>query len=314
MKKAFFTLCSVSLLLASAGCTQKNDVTDIEFAPPATKDLAVLVEFDKGEILHMELPNRDLSGKADKIKSGETASVDISSISMSEGSRYVLSIDGKATKASGLPTKTVWTGRFIYNFDSKEYELDGFGKLSLKEKGCRILPAAVKAGYGDPIEISATITNIHTNDIVASNLSRSWKVLSTYISVKGGKNEVSISRGFDACDFHEIGVFCQSQNVNLSNDDLAALEGYKVDEIMLEGNNSIIITFDSREPFYGSYSSNGTSFSWSLNDSNKLLSASSNGVVGFPKNGQVELVMNSTVTAGDETYTGTITFTMGQVN
>ena len=55
MKKALFTLFAASLLMAAA-CEKDGGKT--AFPDPATKDVAVSIAFDKGEILKMNLPER----------------------------------------------------------------------------------------------------------------------------------------------------------------------------------------------------------------------------------------------------------------
>lgn len=313
MKKAIYSLCTVSLLLTVAACHKKDDIVTA-FPEPATKEQAVNIVFDQGETLLLDLPDRGPSGRAEDIKSDGIASLDITSIELTEDSHYILYMDKKLTKGADMKTIGVWSGRYAFDKDLKKYILQEVGEITLIDKGCRIRPLAVKASYGDPIEMAATVLPMATTSTVAANLARTWKVASTYISLKGGKNEVNFSKGFTGCDLYEIGKYAKDMKVSLSNDDLAALQGYKVQEMMLEGNNSIIITFDSKDSYYGSYTANGTSFSWSLNNSNKILSAQASGTVGFPKNGQTELVLYSVISSGSETYNGTFTFTLEPVN
>ena len=319
MKKTLFTLFAASLLLTVA-CT-KNDGTEVVFPEPATKAEAVSIAFDKGEDLKLELLERIKPSEPASAQASQPVDVKISTIELTEGNRYVLYIDEATSKvAAGKQFAKVWTGKYICEKGTQIYKLEKFGEIELgkgSDEGFILLrldkDLSVKAS-GAEIKIAATITPITTIATVGANLSRTWKVASTHISVKGGKNEVNFSKGFTGCDLHEIGKYCKDMKVTLSDADLAALQGYKVQEMMLEGNNSIIITFDSKDPYYGSYTASGTSFSWSLNESNKMLSASATGTVGFPKNGQTDLVLNSTISAGNETYTGTFTFTLEQVN
>ena len=318
MKKVLFTLFAASLLL-TVGCNKKDDNVDVVFPEPATKAQAVSIAFDKGEDLKLELPERAKPSDPGSSNPDNLVDVKIPLIELTEGNRYVLYMEEATKSAAGLNVSTVWTGNYIYDKDGNIYRLEHFGEVKVSEGHFTLIPKfqlVLKAGEPEPaaITLPATISTITTTTTVASNLSRTWKVVDTYISIQGGKNQVSFSNSFTGCDFHEIGKNCKDMKVSLSDDDLAALQGYKVKEIMLEGNNSIIITFDSKDPYYGSYNANGTSFSWSLNDSNQLLSASASGTVGFPKNGQVELVLNTTVTGGNETYTGTITLRLEQVN
>lgn len=313
MKKVLFTLLSASLMLAATGCNQKDDML-VEFPAPATKEQAVSLEFNQGEILHLELPARNLSGDSKDVKTtGETTSVKISSIDMSENNRYTLYIDGKNTKVPDKTPILIWTGHYIYNFETKEYEMDGFGKLSLKEKGCRIQPLLSKASYGDPQEIAATIIKIITGSTAASNLARNWTVVSTQLTVEGGSDNINISRNFDGCDFKEMALYCKSKRVNLTDEDIARLEGFKVSNISIQGNNTLIIGFDDAQPFYGSYTLNGNNFTWELNDSNKLLSASATGSYSFTLNGHIKLSMTTSVSAKSETYSGTLGFDLAQV-
>ena len=319
MKKVLFTLFAATLLMA-VGC-KKDSGTDVVFPEPATKAEAVSIEFNKGEDLKLELLERIKPSDPASSQASQPVEVKVSTIELTEGNRYVMYIKDVDTKVRlGETFEAVWTGCYILSQGRNVYKLERVGEIEIgtgSDEGFILLrldkDLSVKAG-GAEMRVAATISPITTNSTVAANLSRTWKISSTHISIKGGKNEVNFSKGFTGCDLHEIGKYCKDMKVSISDDDLAALQGYKVQEMMLEGNNSIIITFDSKDPYYGSYTANGTSFSWSLNESNKLISASASGTVGFPKNGQVELVLNSTITGGNETYTGTFTFTLEQVN
>ena len=303
MKKVLFFLFSAALLLFAAGCDKDPQDNIPVFPDPATKDQAVSILFNKGEVLQLELPERIYGNGT--MTAGSPVKVSIPQIDLSEANRYILYIGNK----------TVWTGRYTYDSKNKLYSLEDVGTIELKEASCIVTPVKVRAALDGPVEVPATIIPLWkaATSVVMNNLSRTWKVASTYITVDGGKNNVSFSKGFNGCDFHEIGKYCKDMKVSLSDDDLASLQGYKVQEFMLEGNNSIIITFDSKDPYYGSYTANGNSFHWNLNDSNILLSATAVGAVSFPGNGVAELVMNSHISAGSEKYTATITMTLEPV-
>ena len=308
MKKALLPLLSAALLLFVAGCGGNVDPDDVVFPDPATKDQAVSIEFNQGEVLKLELPNR-------LGNSGEIVTVTIPQIDLSEANRYILLIDEQFTKANMGSIKAAWTGRYTFDRNANLYRLDGFGVISIKDKLCKIEPTFVKANLPS-YEIPANIKKIITSGNLMANLCRTWKVSSVHIKVQGGKNNVNFSKGFEnGCDLHEIGVFCKEKGVSLSDADIKALEGYKVSEILLEGNNNIIISFNAADAFYGTYSANGNSFSWKLTNSNQIIAANADGKVSFDKKAQTaELAMNTIVRGGGETYNAVFTFNLAPVN
>ena len=99
----------------------------------------------------------------------------------------------------------------------------------------------------------------------------------------------------------------------LSDQDVANLSGYAITELNFLGNNNMIMNLDGPASYFGSWEVNGTSFSWSLNNSNKLIDAKASGNISFPSNGQALLVANAVVNAGNEKYIGTIEFTLNTV-
>ena len=320
MKKIYYAVAAVAMTLLAAGCFKtdpKNNDKIPEFAEPSTKDHAMSIQFE-GSLLEVDLPMRSAPSDPTSGLEGEKVSLKIPVIHLSEDSRYVLFINEIGDFKKENDYASVWTGPYVFDKNDNSYELEGFAKLEVNENEgkCIVRPVVTKATaqYGDAIPMDAVVNHFVQTTAVSANLNRTWKVASTHISVKGGKNEVNFSKGFTGCDLQEIGKYCKDMKVSISDDDLAGLQGYKVQEIMLEGNNSVIITFDSKDPYYGSYTANGTSFTWSLNESNRFFSAHATGTVGFPRNGQVELVLNSTITGGNETYTGTVTFTLEQGN
>lgn len=304
MKKTLFFLFSLSLLLFAAGCDENEQDDSIVFPDPDTKDVAVIIDFNKGDVLHLELPNRPTNGTT--VDNGDLVTVTIPEIDLSEGKRYILYIED--TKAG---TPTVWTGRFTFDRSSNIYNLEGFGSIQTKDGLCIISPIKTKAG--DPIQLPATITPIKTADRPLSNISRTWKVTSTYVKAKGGKNNVKFSRGFDGCDLHEIAQFCKKEGVSLTDDDIAQLVGFKITEMMLLGNKHIVIGFQSAGSYNGTYALNSSAFSWSLNTRNKLIPNTTQGTVSFLKNQTVELYINTTITSGGESYDASMLFTLSEV-
>ena len=318
MKKVLFTLFAASLLMTVA-CNKNND-TEVVFPDPATKAEAVSIKFDQGDDLTLLLLDRSKPSDPSTAQPSKPVEVKVPIIELTEGNRYILYIDDAKTKVStGTKFAKVWTGKYIFDKGRKVYQLEKVGEIDLSggpEKGTiKITPdesLQVKAP-GTPMTLKGTIAYLMTNNSLLGNLSRTWKVASCHVKISDG--DVSFSKGFDGCDLHAIAQSCSKDGkIAISDDDIKKLEGYKVKEIFLEGNGSIVINFDSADSYYGTFTASGTSFSWSLNDSNQLISANAQGTVGFPRNGSTELVMKATVKGGGKTYTGEITFNLEQVN
>lgn len=316
MKKVLFPLFAAALLFTLAGCHGKDNDLIPEFPDPSTKEQAMSIQFDKGKFLELEMPRRENPSDPGSIKNDEIVKIKIPVIDLSEDSRYVLYCDEILTKADGKKFASVWTGRYTFDKSKGVFELEGFAKIEVDDKNGKVVvsPVLTKASYGTPVTLDASIFRFETATAIAANLSRSWRITSTWVSIKGGKNDVNVSKGFDGCDFYSMAQFFKTKKVSISDSRLAELEGYKVQEMLLEGNNSIIITFDAKDPYYGAWTLNGTNFTWSFNDSNFLLTSRANGSVRFPKNGQTELDMTMMITAGDESYTARIVFALEQVN
>ena len=150
----------------------------------------------------------------------------------------------------------------------------------------------------------------------AFNLARNWTVKSTYVKIKGGNDNASIAPpAFSGCDLHEIALKLKSMGVGLADADIAELVGYKVKEFNFVGNGNMIINFDGPASYYGNCSINNDQIMWELNSSNKILSAEATGTVSFRRDYSCILTVNATVTTDDnETYTGTIQFTLVHAN
>ncbi len=305
MKKTFFFLFAISLFLC-AGCDESRQDDSVVFPDPATTDCAVQINFNKGEVLQLELPNRPNNSTTPV--SGDPVTVKIPQIDLTEASRYILYIDDKFTKASD---PTVWTGRFTFDRSTNTYSLEGFGTIKQKDGLCIVSPITTKAG--ESYELPATFTSFKRKDNAQINLSRTWKVASTYIKVKGGKSNVSISKGFDGCNLYEIGSFCKDKGVSLTDDDLNLLKGYQITELMMLGNNNLVIGFQNAYSYYGTYTVSSSSFSWSLHNKNKLLPSNATGTVTFLKNQTVELLLNTSINSSGESYDASLMFTLQEV-
>lgn len=310
MKKALFTLFAALLLLAVA-CEKEGGKR--LFPDPATKNEAVSIKFDRGEVLKMNLPDRAKASYPSSAIPDTSIPVEIAAIDLTESSRYVLYITKKANQAAPGKFVAVWTGKYTFSGDT--YKLDGFGNISIKNNSrCLVDPLTTKAGGGTAIEIDATIVSFEASGVEAENLARCWKVNSTYIKLAGGSDNVSISKEFNGCDLHEIGSYLKSKGFTLSDSDIADLTGYNLDEIFIIGNGTMIMNFDGPDPYYGTWSVKGERFSWGLSDGNKFISATVTGSVSFPDNRQAVLLVDANVSTSNEKYTGSIGLTMSPVN
>lgn len=315
MKKVLFTLFATSLLMTVAGC--KKDGVDVVFPEPATKAEAVSVFMDKGQDLKLVLPDRAKPSDPSSAQPSEPVEVRIPVLELTEGNRYVLYIDEKTKANFNKPLESVWTGKYVYEQSTKTYKLDRFGEIQLDDNLLVFRPnkdLSVKAAEPE-MRIACTINRMTTASTALSNLARTWKVASSFIKIKGGKDEIEITKGFTGCDLYEIARFLKSKNVSLSDSDVDSLRGYNITEMYLAGSGSIIINFADAEAYYGNFQVDSKfNFSWELNDSNKLIAAKADGSVSFPRNNSAEISMNMTVTAGNETYSGLVTFNLEEVN
>jgi hypothetical protein len=311
MKKAIFTLFAASLLLVS--CNKGINPGDVVFPDPATKAYAMSVVFDMGEPLYLDLPERSVPNNPASTTSGKTSEVDIVGIDLTDDSRYALYIGDKNTKA-GFPKKptTVWMGKFQFTADV--YQLEGFGDVYVKDsKTIVIRPKATKANQ-ESYELKATITKFAELSAAAANLARNWKVESTYIKVKGGKDNISASQSFTGCDLHAIARALKEKKVNLSDEDVDKLDGFEITELNFIGNNNVVMNFNGPESYYGTWTVSGNNITWELNNSNKLIAAKATGTVSFPSSNKAVLIMNAEVSHNDEKYAGTIEFTLSHAN
>lgn len=290
-----------------------NNGTEIVFKDPSTKDAAMEIRFDKGTLLALELPDRKISSDPSSAVSGDPVSVKFSSLILSEANRYVAKISKKADKECAI----VWTGRYSYNAGDDTYELEGLGKVKVQEGKTLVYPVAVKATYSqDPVTITCTIVKINggNGNQTLENMARNWTVLSTYVKINGGKNSVSIGKGFMGCDLHEMASYCKEKGVSLTDEDVNELEGYSVKEINLVANGTVVVSFTGRDSYSGTWDANSKTFTWTLENSNQILSADATGEITFLSDSECKLVLDAKVVSGSETYTGTITFDLKEVN
>ncbi len=312
MKKALFTLLAASLL---AACGKNNDNVEVVFPEPATKAEAVSIEFNKGVELNLELPDRAKPSEPASAKPSDPVKVKIPEIELTEDGRYILFIEDKATKAlADQKFVTVWSGRYTFDKASEIYKLDRFGEIKVDHVNAKVTirpndGLQVKA-EGAEVSLAATISRINAASIIVANLARSWTVGSTYVKISGGQNNVSLSKSYKGCDLHEIATDLKDKGFALAGKDVDALVGYVISEFIFVGNGKMLMNFDTESPYYGNWEINGTNFSWSLNNSNKLIDAKASGNISFPSSGQALLVANAVVNAGNDKYIGTIEFTL----
>ena len=309
MKKALFTVLAASMFL-TVGCIKDNTV--VVLPDPATKEQAVSIQFDKGQTLMMELPDREIPNDPSSAKPNSIEQVEIVAMDLSESNRYVLYIGEKNSKASAKP-QIVWMGKFKFN--SGRYILDGFGDVLLKENNMvTVIPVSTKADNGEitlPANVKPIIQQTYRS---GANLARNWKVKSVYVKVVGGKNNVSAARNFDGCDLHSIASYLMDKNVPISQTDLDNLSGYSVSEINFIGNNDLIINFNGPQSYYGTWTIDGSgNFTWDLDNASNNVIAKATGSVSFPANANPILSVNVKINDNGEQYTGTAEFTLESV-
>lgn len=297
MKKTVFVALAATMFLTNSCFIKDNTV--VVLPDPDTKEQAVSIDFNQGQTLQMELPDREVPSKPSTAKPGNPVKLDIVGIDLSESSRYILYVNEIETKAI-TKAKLVWLGS--YKFSNGRYVLEGFGDIVINEsKSVTVFPASTKAEGGE-ITIPASIVAIPAPTTrPAANLCRSWKITSMFIKVEGGKNKMSASRDFQGCNIYDVAKFIKDKGANISASELDKLVGYEVDELLFEGNNKVVLTFTGEDPYFGTWTMIGNDFTWTLDNSETEVLTKVNGTVDWNKS---TITLSVKVTSGEETYTG----------
>ena len=87
--------------------------------------------------------------------------------------------------------------------------------------------------------------------------------------------------------------------------------GYRVKNIIITGDNTFVIKFTEKYPFYGKWNLSGSTFSYDLGDlGNAIINGKATGTFTFPAYNTALLDVKATITAGGTTYEGRLELTL----
>lgn len=269
MKKLFYLLFAGALLLPfSCNQNDKTKTDEVKMEEPSTKHAATVIHFkDQNPTLSIQ---------------GTDAAV--TKLEFMEASRFLLRYNAP-TKAAE-PAEKVLAGRF--SFHNGVYEIPGIGSVKINGSAVEITPHS-----GEPVSINATVTPTTTSNDPLFNAARNWKVEDVILTLKGGS--IAIEKKFDGCNLEEMAKYATEHGVLL---DVKQFKGMDVDEIILSGANTFLITFKNAdvEPFYGTFNIDGERFDYKLVKGNDLLNVDAEGHLIFTEKGKCNLKISVATT------------------
>ncbi len=274
MKKLFYLLFAGALLLPfSCNQNDKTKTDEVKMEEPSTKHAATVIHFkDQNPTLSIQ---------------GTDAAV--TKLEFMEASRYLLRYNTPPTKAT-TPAEQVHVGRF--NFHNGVYEIPGIGNFKLNGNAVDITPHS-----GEPVSVNATVTPTTTSDDPLFNAARNWKVEDVILTLKGGS--IAIEKKFTGCNLEEMAQYAVDHNALLN---VNQFKGMDVDEIILSGANTFVITFKNAKPFYGTFKIDGERFEYKLVEGNDLLNIDAEGHIIFTEKGKCNLKISVATTYGNGVF------------
>lgn len=192
------------------------------------------------------------------------------------------------------------------------YNVEGVGKFEIIGSTIQFTPA----GSSSSITVNgATVKDIVAGSDLIANMSRSWTVSSSIISVKGAAlGSAGIQKKIDGTlDLYEFATWAEGLNkgISFSDKDKKELSGYRVKNIIITGDNTFVIKFTEKYPFYGKWNLSGSTFSYDLGDlGNAIINGKATGTFTFPAYNTALLDVKATITAGGTTYEGRLELTL----
>lgn len=192
------------------------------------------------------------------------------------------------------------------------YNVEGVGKFEIIGNTIQFTPV----GSSSSITVDwATVKDIVAGSDLIVNMSRSWNVSSSIISVKGGAlGSAGIEKKIDGTlDLHEFATWAEGLNkgISFSDKDKKELLGYRVKNIIIAGDKSFVITFTGKDPFFGKWNLSGSTFSYDLGDlGNAIINGKATGTFTFPEDNTALLDVKASITADGATYEGRLELTL----
>lgn len=234
MKKVFVYAMGLAALLA-VSCNNKDNSANPE--APATQEWAQLIKF------------------SEPVQIGAYA---FQSVELTESSRYIAEyVTSKASAGANI-----LYGKYTYA--NGTFTLDGLGSLKIDGNQVTINPSS--AG-GSPVQVPATITRSPAKDQTAVNACRNWSISKIIIGISGKTkdgNTVEGDKMFNKLDLKEFADFAKRIGLEISDEDLEKISKYNVKEICMTSAGSFVVEFASVDPFYGTFSLNGSNFTFTL--------------------------------------------------
>ena len=99
------------------------------------------------------------------------------------------------------------------------------------------------------------------------NACRNWSISKIIIGISGKTkdgNTVEGDKMFNKLDLKEFADFAKRIGLEISDEDLEKISKYNVKEICMTSAGSFVVEFASVDPFYGTFSLNGSNFTFTL--------------------------------------------------
>ncbi len=236
MKKVLVYVMGLAALLA-VSCNNKDNSATPE--APATQEWAQLIKF------------------SEPVQIGAYA---FQSVELTESSRYIAEyVTSKASAGA-----SILYGKYTYA--NGTFNLDGLGSLKVEGNKVTINPSSAGSSA---TEVQATVTRPTAKDQNTVNACRNWTVSKIIIGISGKTqdgNTVEGDKMFNKLDMKEFADFAKRIGLEISDKDLETISKYNVKEICLTSAGSFVVEFTAANPFYGSFSLNGSNFTFILSE------------------------------------------------
>ena len=285
MKKIYYLLLAFALVLpfsCSKPGSDNSGSDEVKMTDPATKEVATVITFPADK-------TPELVAKKERVR--------VKKFEFTEASRYIMTFE-PATKASD---EEVLVGTYTYK--DGVYTLSGIGSVKVSGNNVTVTPAS-----GEAQSVTATVVPTKTSTDAQANASRTWKVNTVIVGLVGGNT--NIEKKFNGCNLEEISNYAKANGVPFSDEEMNSFKGAVLNEIILTGASTFILSFrDGEDCLTGIYSiSYGNVFKYKLNQGN----IADNGSIEFPSNSKCKLVIHNKATFKGTEYNGTLEFDLSE--
>jgi hypothetical protein len=285
MKKIYYLLLAFALVLpfsCSKPGSDNSGSDEVKMTDPATKEVATVITFPADK-------TPELVAKKERVR--------VKKFEFTEASRYIMTFE-PATKASD---EEVLVGTYTYK--DGVYTLSGIGSVKVSGNNVTVTPAS-----GEAQSVTATVVPTKTSTDAQANASRTWKVNTVIVGLVGGN--VNVEKKFNGCNLEEISNYAKANGVPFSDEEMNSFKGAVLNEIILTGASTFILSFrDGEDCLTGIYSiSYGNVFKYKLDQGN----IADNGSIEFPSNSKCKLVIHNKATFKGTEYNGTLEFDLSE--